>query len=100
MRWLRARFAMGLTHVFEPAFGMAVNASNWPASYGIEHPWPKFFRRIYGMLFPEAERLNLPEVLQEAARQLPHGEAKKRWLDGQEAIRLKSEGFLPNCDPK
>lgn len=81
----RVNFAMALTPVFQSAFDTPARANNWSAEYGNEHPWPEFYRRIYVELFPGAERLNLPEVLQEAARQLPHVEAMKQWLAGQEA---------------
>lgn len=81
----RIGFAIALIPVFQSAFDTPARANNWGAEYGDEHPWPEFYRRIYVELFPGAGRLNLPEVLQEAARQLPHVEAMKQWLDGQEA---------------
>lgn len=76
----RVMFAMVLAPIFERAFGTTARANNWGAGYGVEHPWPMFFRRIYTTLFPEAERLNLTEVLQEAARELPKLEAMKKAL--------------------
>lgn len=83
----RIGFAIALIPIFQESFDTPARANNWGAEYGEEHPWPDFYRRIYVELFPEAERLNLPEVLQEAARQLPHVETMKRWLDEQEATR-------------
>lgn len=88
----RIGFAIALTPVFQSAFGTPARANNWGAEYGEEHPWPEFYRRIYVELFPDAERLNLPEVLQEAARELPHVEAMKRWLEGQEVTRPENSG--------
>lgn len=88
----RIGFAIALIPVFESAFDTPARANNWAAEYGEEHPWPQFFRRIYVELFPAAERLNLPEVLQEAARLQPHVEAMKRWLDGQEATLPENSG--------
>lgn len=88
----RIGFAIALIPIFQESFDTPARANNWGAEYGEEHPWPDFYRRIYGELFPEAERLNLPEVLQEAARQLPHVKAMKLWLDKQEASRLENSG--------
>lgn len=88
----RIGFAIALTPIFQNAFDTPARANNWGAEYGDEHPWPEFYRRIYVALFPGAERLNLPEVLQEAARQLPHVEAMKRWLEGQEATLPEDSG--------
>jgi hypothetical protein len=76
----RVMFAIALTPIFEGAFGTHARAINWDAEYGIEHPWPQFFRCIYMALFPKAKRLNLSEVLQEAARELPQIEAMKALL--------------------
>lgn len=86
----RVAFAIALTPVFQSAFDSPARANNWRAEYGEEHPWPDFFRRIYGELFPETKRLNLPEVLQEAARELPRVEEFKDWLRKQEASRLRN----------
>lgn len=83
----RVGFAIALIPVFQSAFNTPARANNWRAEYGEEHPWPDFYRRIYVDLFPEVEHLNLPEVLQEAARQLPHVEAITRWIAEQEATR-------------
>lgn len=83
----RISFAIALIPIFQESFNTPARANNWGAEYGREHPWPDFYRRIYVELFPGAERLNLPKVLQEAARELPHVEAMKRWLDEQEATR-------------
>lgn len=76
----RVMFAIALTPIFEGAFGTPARAINWDAEYGIEHPWPQFFQRIYMALFPKVKRLNLSEVLQEAARELPQVEAMKTLL--------------------
>lgn len=88
----RIGFAIALTPVFQSAFDTPARANNWHVEYGDEHPWPEFYRRIYVELFPGSERLNLPKVLQEAARQLPHVEAMKQWLDEQEATLLENSG--------
>lgn len=88
----RIGFAVALVSVFQSAFDTPARANNWSAEYGDEHPWPEFYRRIYLALFPGAGRLNLPEVLQEAARQLPHVESMKRWMDGQEATLPENSG--------
>lgn len=71
----RVGFAIMLAPIFEQAFGTTARANNWGAEYGMEHPWPKFFRQIYLELFPGNERLNLAEVLQEAAQERPQVEA-------------------------
>lgn len=70
-QWLRVRFAMGLTPVFEQAFGRAARANNWAAEYGEQHPWPNFYQRIYQELHSDVYQLNLGEVLQQAAQMLP-----------------------------
>lgn len=88
----RIGFAVALIPVFQSAFDTPARANNWGAEYGDEHPWPEFYRSIYVELFPGAERLNLPEVLQEAARQLPHVEAIKRWLYAEEATLPENSG--------
>lgn len=88
----RIGFAVALIPVFQSAFDTPARANNWGAEYGDEHPWPEFYRSIYVELFPGAERLNLPEVLQEAARQLPHVEAMKRWLDAEGATLPENSG--------
>lgn len=74
-QWLRVRFAMGLTSVFEQAFGLPARANNWAAEYGEPHPWPDFYQRIYEALHGNAEGLNLAEVLQQAAQMLPAANA-------------------------
>lgn len=76
-QWLRVRFAIGLTPVFENAFDMTANATNWPASYGVDHPWPDFYRRMHLMLHPETCRLNLAEVLQLASARRPSASIAK-----------------------
>lgn len=86
----RIGFAIYLAPIFGEAFDTPVSATNWGKDFGKEQPWPDFFRRIYKELFPQARRLNLAEVLQEAARQAPHVEAMRRWLDEQDAIRAKN----------
>lgn len=88
----RVGFAVALIPIFQDSFDTPARANNWRAEYGEEHPWPDFFRRIYGELSPEAERLNLSEVLQEAARELPKVEEMRRWLDEQEATRSENFG--------
>ena len=88
----RIYFAVALTPIFQSAFHTPARANNWRAAYGEEHPWPDFYRRIYGVLRPEVERLNLGEVLQEAARQFPRVEALKQWLEEQEASRPINSG--------
>lgn len=88
----RVGFAIALIPIFQASFDTPARANNWGAEYGEEHPWPDFYRRIYGELFPEVERLNLPEVLQVAARQRPHVEAMERWLVKQEASRSENSG--------
>lgn len=82
----RIGFAVALTPVFQSAFDTPARANNWGVDFGRELPWPEFFRRIYAELFPGAQRLNLPEVLQLAAHELPIVEEMKRWLDEQGAI--------------
>lgn len=86
---LRVKLAVFLIPIFQSAYDTVARANNWRAEYGQEHPWPDFFRRIYLSLFPATKRLNLAEVLQEAARELPHVEAIKDWLNEQDAIRTE-----------
>lgn len=77
----RVGFAIALMSVFEGAFDTPARANNWAAAYGEEHPWPDFYRRVYCELMPGEARLNISEVLQEAARQKPRVEAFRRALD-------------------
>ena len=65
----RAAFAVLLMGLFEIAFGIPAKSNNWAAEYGLDHPWPDFFERIYRELFPKTRGLNRSELLQEAARQ-------------------------------
>lgn len=83
----RTDFAVALMPVFEAAYLTPARANNWAAEYGETLPWPDFFRRIYCELFPAAARLNLAEILQDAARWLPEVEAMQRWQEQQDAIR-------------
>lgn len=83
----RVGFAISLTPVFEQAFATPARSNNWKAEYGEEHAWPKFFRRIHRELYPEVERLNLSEVLQDAARWLPQLQSFRSYLEGEEATR-------------
>jgi hypothetical protein len=77
----RVGFAIALMDVFEQAFDTPARANNWAAAYGEEHPWPDFYRRIYRELMPDETRLNIAEVLQEAARQKPQIEAFLRAME-------------------
>lgn len=83
----RVALAMHLCLIFEAAYDTPARANNWHASYGKEHPWPIFFRSVYLELFPEAERLNLTKVLQEAARQMPAWKAMTEALERLGVIR-------------
>lgn len=86
----RICFALALTPIFQECFKTSPRANNWGAEYGAEHPWAEFYRRIYCELFPETERLNLGEVLQEAARELPLVEAMKAHLYEEDATRSEN----------
>jgi hypothetical protein len=88
----RVGFAIHLSAVFEDAFGAQAKSHNWAADFGKEHPWREFYRRIYSELFPEAERLNLGEVLQQAAQLRQKLEAVTRQLE-QDATRPQN-----NCE--
>lgn len=83
----RVGFAVMLMPVFEAAFATTARANNWQADFGMEHPWAEFFRRVYSELFPGATRLNVPEVLQEAAREAPQLAAFVKQWNAQEATR-------------
>jgi hypothetical protein len=66
---MRVRFALMLAGVFEDAFGQQAKADNWQTEYDDQpQPWPTFYRCIFGELFGETDGLNLPEMLQMAAR--------------------------------
>lgn len=67
----RVGFALSLMPIFRSAFGIATRADNWQFEYDDEPCWPDFFRRIWRELYPDADKLNLSEVLQEAARLEP-----------------------------
>lgn len=85
----RVGFAIALMGVFEDAFDTPARANNWAAAYGEEHPWPDFYRRVYRELMPDETRLNISEVLQEAARRKPQVEAFQRAM---EATRAEDYG--------
>lgn len=83
----RISFAISLTPVFEQAFDTPARANNWKAEYGEEHAWPDFFRRVHVELYPDETRLNLPEVLQDAARWRPHVSSMREYLEAEKATR-------------
>lgn len=85
----RVAFAIALTPIFEDAFATPARSNNWKAEYGEEHAWPSFFKRIHRELYPEVTRLNLSEVLQDAARWLPHLQSFRTYLESEEATRDK-----------
>jgi hypothetical protein len=76
----RVKVAIDLGRVFEEAYGLSAKSHNWAADFGKEHPWRRFYRRIYVELFPEDDRLNLTKVLHEAAKLRPQLEAVTREL--------------------
>lgn len=57
--------------IFQDAFGIEARADNWQLAYEDEPCWPDFYRRIWNEIFPDADKLNLSQVLQEAARLSP-----------------------------
>ncbi len=64
----RIGFALAVMPIFRGAFDTDPRADNWQLAYDDEPSWPDFFRRICKEIFPDARKLNLSEVLQEAAR--------------------------------
>lgn len=67
----RVGFALALMPIFQDAYGVEARADNWQLEYNDEPHWPAFFRRVCREIFPEWPKLNLSEVLQEAARASP-----------------------------
>jgi len=67
----RVAFALALMPMFQDAFGIQARADNWQLAYNDEPFWPDFYRRIWNEIFPKADKLNLSQVLQEAARLSP-----------------------------
>lgn len=67
----RVGFALALMPIFQAAFDAEPRADNWQREYDDAPCWPDFFRRIWNEIFPDAGKLNLSEVLQEAARLFP-----------------------------